>query len=363
MSYVLVVDDEPYICIMVTEFLELDGLKAVTAGNGREALAIVQREAPQMILCDISMPGMNGFEFLESVRGDPRLEAVPFIFLTGHGDRATMRRGMELGADDFLTKPFSQAELMATVRTRLDRQRKLAAMRQADDNLPGMVHVLPHELNTPLQKILGFSDILREDHTELTGAEIGELAETIHRSALRLHHVAENFLAFAQVQLARQDPQRLEHLQLEVVRTPADIITDAAQIVAIEAGRRNDLVGEVTDAPVYITEANLRKIVEELVDNACKFSDEGSDVLVTGDLDDDWYLLEVRDGGRGMEPAEIERIGAFAQFNRQLYEQQGLGLGLALTVRLAELHGGRVEIASAPGEGTRVSVFLRRAPD
>jgi signal transduction histidine kinase len=140
---------------------------------------------------------------------------------------------------------------------------------------------------------------------------------------------------------------------------PAVIIQDQAITGAQNIGRETDLLmGAVDTATVRIADEYLKKMVEELVDNAFKFSEPGQPVRVSGQVSGDAYVLSVMDHGRGMSPEQIAEVGAYMQFDRRIYEQQGSGLGLIISKRLAELHGGAMTIESIPGQQTTIFIAL-----
>src|SRR5262249_51784780 len=147
------------------------------------------------ILCDVNMPKLDGYATLTALRQHSGTAIIPFIFLTGISDKVNIRQGMELGADDYLTKPFSIPELLAAVKARLEKQS--AIVRQAEkklEELRGNISLaLPHELLTPLTGILGFSSLLAENYDRLRPTELFELANNLQQSALRLQRTVENF--------------------------------------------------------------------------------------------------------------------------------------------------------------------------
>src|SRR5712691_8267690 len=154
---VLVIDDTQEIRMIITESLNLYGFTTLTAEDGMSGIKMAQEHQPDLIICDINMPNLDGYGTLTALRENEATATIPFIFLSGAADKLNMRRGMELGADDYLTKPFTHKELMAAVNTRLEKQAEL--QRHSDkklDELRGNITLaLPHELRTPLNGILG----------------------------------------------------------------------------------------------------------------------------------------------------------------------------------------------------------------
>jgi signal transduction histidine kinase len=284
--------------------------------------------------------------------------------MTGLADNAGMRHGMELGADDYLPKPFTIDNLYAAVETRLKKaqalreeaEKKLADLR---DNISMM---LPHELRTPLNGILAYGEILSSDSGTLQPSEIAEMGQIIHESGKRLERLIENFLIYSQIELMGKDPQRTGALRKKQTQFPRKVVEARAAHQAREAGRQNDLKLDLTDKPVAISEEYLTKIVDELVHNAFKFSKAGKSVEVTLETSDNVLILKVGDHGRGLGTDQIQKIGAYMQFDRKTHEQQGLGLGLTIAKRLTELHGGSLTLETAPESGTSVIVKLPLAP-
>jgi two-component system, sensor histidine kinase and response regulator len=271
-----------------------------------------------------------------------------------------MRRGMDLGADDYLTKPFTHEELMAAVNARLEKQAEVERRSEKKlDELRGNITLaLPHELRTPLNGIIGLASIIIEDYATVPREEILESAHYIHESALRLHRLIENFLVYSQIALMASESKRIE---LSNGMPPASVencLPELIRSVATRFKRDGDLQLLLEPAHLFVPEENLKKIVEELVDNAFKFSTPGQVVEVHGEIRDNAYHLAIKDLGRGMTTEQISKIAPHIQFDRKTYEQQGAGLGLIIAKRLTELLGGQFSIESKPGVETVVRVVF-----
>jgi two-component system, sensor histidine kinase and response regulator len=263
---------------------------------------------------------------------------------------------MELGADDYLPKPFAIEALYAAVDARLKKaqalrqeaEKKLADLR---DNISMM---LPHELRTPLNGIVAYGEILAVDAANMPPAEIAEMGRVIYDSGKRLERLVENVLIYAQIELLAADPQKVSALRQKQTTSPRTLIEERARAQA--GDRLDDLVLEITDLPMPISEDYLAKIVEELVQNAFKFSEAGRRVRLSQFALPNGVALSVSDQGRGFSTEHITKIGAYMQFDRKMHEQQGLGLGLTIARRLTELHGGTLTIQSERDSATTVTV-------
>ena len=363
MKRILVIDDEAWLREMIHMALAQKGFEVLEAENGAAGIEIAQKTLPDLVLCDVNMDKVDGYRTLSSLRSVPGTASIPFILMTGLADHAGMRHGMELGADDYLPKPFTIDALYAAVEARLKKaqmvkqeaEKKLADLR---DNISMM---LPHELRTPLNGILAYGEILSADSETLTASEVAEMGQVIHESGKRLERLIENFLIYAQLELTGTDPQKVIAMRKKMTPSPRSIIEKHAREQAQAARRPEDLVLEVNDQPLPISEEYLVKIVDELVQNAFKFSQPDSRVVVSLSDSPGGSTLIVTNWGRGFSTEHITRVGAYMQFDRKLHEQQGLGLGLSIAKRLTELHGGTLTIESERGARTAVAVKLPKS--
>ncbi|MFN8528078.1 MAG: response regulator [Anaerolineae bacterium] len=358
---ILVVEDAHSLRRDIVEMLGFEGYEVIDAENGKRGVERALTEHPDLIICDIMMPIMGGFEVLETLRKEKATAAIPFIFLTARADRMDWRFGMASGADDYVTKPFTAVELLETVKTRLDRRTLYEEI--ADEKMEvvrgNIITAMPHELRTPLNVILGFSGLMSMDIDLLDGTRIAEMSSHINSAANRLYRLVENYITYAYTELLLSDSERHEVLKSGFMYHPKSPIEIYAMDRARLFNREADLVFDLTDIDkLAIHEEYFKKIVEELVDNACKFSTPGNLVVVRAAQEGTLYHLEFIDRGRGMKPEQIASLGAYMQFERRIHEQQGSGLGLINSMRLAELHDGSLRIESQVGKGTTVHVFL-----
>lgn len=361
MAKILVVEDTHSLRKDILEMLNFEGFEVRGAEDGIAGVQAAYQFQPDLIICDILMPGLDGYGVLAELKKDTAMSTIPFIFLTAKADKSDMRKGMEMGAYDYLTKPFSASELIAAVHTQLDRRdviKKLSDKR-LEDLRENILLALPHEIRTPLTSILGFSDIIAADSYDREPEQIAEMAQYINDAGARLYRLTENYLAYAQLEVMMTNAKWAEALHGYTTSDPRVIVHDAALEKAQAMHREDDLSLEVdANANVRILPDHLKKIVEELTDNAFKFSRWGTPVHVSTHLDDHKYRITVEDRGRGMTPEQIAAVGAYMQFGRRWFEQQGLGLGLIITRRLSELYDGETTIESAPDQYTRVTVTL-----
>ena len=344
----------------MVELLEIEDFDVISAPNGRVGFQKATEHLPDLILCDVMMPELDGYGVLTALRSNPTTATIPFIFLTAKTEHSDRRQGMGLGADDYLTKPCSAEELLDAVRTRLKKQELFEKQSQLklDELRRSITHSLPHELRTPLNGILGNTELLLLELEDLNPAEMRTMLEDIRASGQRLNRLIINFLLYADLELIATNSQRIQALQKSSVNSVDSLILESAKEQARQFGREADLQLNLADSGVQMAATRLAKLVEELVNNAFKFSETGTPVLVTTGVENDRFVLSVADKGRGMAPEQIQKMGAHLQFERKLYEQQGSGLGLSIVKRLVELHGGKLSVESEANRHTIVRVEL-----
>jgi signal transduction histidine kinase len=360
MPKILVIDDDELVRDMIVVALRQHGLEALEAADGIEGVQLAKRSHPDLVLCDLQMPKLDGYGTLAALRQDQTTAAIPFIFLTGYADQKKMRQGMNLGADDFLSKPIAVPELLAAIQTRLEKHRltREQAERRLHTLRSNITFSLPHEIRTPLSGIIGFAEVLRDDNANLKPDEISEMASLILKSAKRLGNLTENFLSYAQLEVLASDPERVALLRTERTTMLDMHIEELSKKKGEEVKRSNDIILHLSGGEAAISTAHMRRVVEELIDNALKFSHAGTVVELISERVEDTFRLRVTDAGVGMSAEEVSELQAYRQFHRKEREQQGTGLGLAIVKRLVELYGGSLSIQSEVGKGTTVVVEL-----
>lgn len=361
MKKILVVEDAHTLRKDIVEMLQFEGFDVDSAENGKEGLDRVRNNRPDLIISDIMMPVMDGMRLLESLRAEPEIATIPLIFLTARTDRVDMRQGMELGADDFVTKPFHAAELLATVHAQLKKMqvREEETEKRMEDLRGNIILALPHELRTPLNAVLGFSELMAVDADTISADRIRDMAQHIQKAGRRIFALIDSYLLYAHLELLLTDTRRIAEARDARTIHPEHTISYSARDTAARYNRSDRLILELE--PIYqisVSELYLKKMVDELIDNAFKFSLAEAPVRVSSRIDGSRYVIRVEDKGHGMEPEQVAQVGAYMQFSRRIQEQQGTGLGLVIARRLSDLHDGTFNIDSKPGVGTTVTASL-----
>ncbi len=364
MKRILIIDDEEPMRMTIAMTLEAAGYETLQAVSGAPGLALAREQLPDLTICDVNMPEMDGTAVLRAFRADPDLASRPFIMMTGNPAQTPQRVGMNLGADDYLVKPFKATDLIACIEMRLKRaDLHWRVEGKTLQELRTTLHsVLPHEFFTPLAGIIGLSEVMREEARDLTPDQIVNYATDIERSGQRLHRTLRNYLKILDLDQAQADPAAKPRRSdpLKPAETVA-VIESTARAVAVKHARTGDLHLKLSPCASPGDRDTLSVFTEELLENACSFSRQGTPVTVELFAEGNGIVLRVTDKGRGMAQEQINRIGAFMQFDRKRYEQQGLGLGLSVVGRLLQRAGGSLNVQSTVGEGTIASLSLPNA--
>jgi two-component system sensor histidine kinase/response regulator len=356
MNTVLLIDDDEIILATFGVALRDHGYRVFEASTGAAGFELAKQQLPDIIITDIAMPAGDGEALLNQIRQHPDLAHKQVVLMTGNIAVTGPRRGMDAGADDYLSKPVTIPALLKCVEARLKRaQIHWRVEDRMLQQLRASLHSnLPHEFFTPLGGILGLTEILRSEWDVMPAREVKEILADVHHSALRLHRTLRNYLLSLELRDVTEAGQLPRPLPAHEIETA---VWSGIRTAARHHQRTADVSVTIEPCDLLVSVEDVAILVEELVDNACLYSAPGSPIEVSLGAKG---LLTVSDHGRGISEDELKRVGAFQQFERYHHGKEGLGLGLSLVYRLAAKCGTKPAIESRPGEGTSVRIsFLR----
>jgi two-component system sensor histidine kinase/response regulator len=362
---VLVVEDDIHLLEGIRDILELDGYAVLTAENGTHGLEILhgQSAPPDLIVSDIMMPKMDGIQFFTEVRKESRWLEIPFIFLTAKGEKADYQKGMRMGVDDYVIKPYDPGDLLIKIESRLERLRSLRnAHSEVMANLKRQIlTILNHEFRTPLTFVVAYADMLNESQTtQLSHEEILSYLRGVSNGAERLRNLIENFILLVEIETGDVNntfswrTSLIEDVELILLSA-----VDRAKPFTVDDPHPFQVQVEGKIPPFIGDTEYLISAMSHLLQNAIKFSEPDMPVTIGAKVENDRLHLWVRDEGRGIPKAELDNIWqSFYQINRPQFEDQGTGAGLAIVRGLTELHGGTVHVASEPDKGSTFTLIL-----
>ncbi len=354
---ILVIEDEEAVRENLVDLLFASDFDAFPAINGLDGLSKMQTIKPDLIICDINMPEMDGFELLDIMRRNPDTYSIPFLFLTALTDNKIQRKGMTLGADDYITKPYDSMDLINAIKNKLEKFDSLRktfskSSEVTDKNDNG---IIPFEILTPLNNIRGFTQVLINSCDELDSDERKSILNIISHSSDRLIKLIENYTML----LKLEDSKSYELMPNPEPNNIKKLITNK-QLYLQEYYEDKEIspVVNVDDCYFYFDFNHLNKIVSEVIENAYRYSIDNKHVYIEGKKTEVSYLLKVEHYSKGMSANFIDNITNFSFANTPEFEQQSYGLGLALVKKLVELHNGNFEFSSIPYETTTVKIML-----
>jgi two-component system sensor histidine kinase/response regulator len=365
---ILVVDDEIRVIKRVEALLIPQSYEVIAASNGEEALQLAQQERPDLILLDVLMPVLDGFEVCRRLKDNAETCLTPVVFMTVLQEVGDRVKGLEAGADDFLTKPVHRDELLARIRTSLRLKQTIdhkvrslhRQLQEVTERGTQFVTSMSHELRTQLDVIIGFSEVLQEQSCGTLNPQQEEYLNYILTGGNHLLDLINGLLDLAKIEAGKVD------LQLEEMHLKSLLEENLELIQGRALAHDITLSLEVADDVDTIVgdKRKVKQIVFNLLSNALKFAPDKGKAGIKATKSADGVQIAVWDTGAGIAPEG--QLWIFEEFQQVSHEQAtptiGTGLGLALAKKFVELHGGTIGLESSPGQGNTLIFSLPNLP-
>ena len=369
---ILIVDDVPANLEVVSRHLESHGYRTVVAQSGKEGIERAELVRPNLILLDVLMPGVDGFETCRRLKASETTRDIPVVFMTALTDSADKLTGFEVGAVDYVTKPLDGAEVLARIDTHLSlstlrrelerqnaqlreeiaaRERVQEALQRSNTELEQLAYVASHDMQEPLRMVASYLQLVADRYQGQLDAEADEFIGFAVDGAKRMQALINDLLAYSRVG-TKARPFAPTDCAAIVATAIADL-----RVAIDESGAR------VTSGPLPVVMADamqLAQLFRNLLGNAIKFRGSAPpQVHIEAESADAGWRFAVRDNGIGIAPEYFDRIFVLFQRLHGRREYPGTGIGLALCKKIVERHGGRIWVESVPGSG---SVFRFTLP-
>jgi two-component system sensor histidine kinase/response regulator len=360
---ILVVDDTPANLHLLAGMLKDRGYKARPVPSGKLALQAAKSDPPDLILLDITMPEMNGYEVCRRLKADEHLKEIPIIFISALNETMDKVTAFGVGGVDYVAKPFQFEEVEARVKTHLQLRRQQRELQESYEKLralealrDSLVHMIVHDLRTPLNGIYGFLQLLEMEEKEQLSEKGVKYLERVVRSTVTLMDMISTLL----------DVSKMEAGEMKLHLTECDLAGAAHEVLtrveALKRGRRV-VLDAPGDAVTVIADAELvTRVIQNLVGNALKFAPDGSEVRIGIEPGEGQVRVFVRDSGPGIPPEYHARIfEKFGQVEARAQQQKfSTGLGLTFCKLAVEAHGGHIGVESTVGQGSTFWFVLPR---
>lgn len=343
---VLIVDDIPENLQVLGNILISKGLDVGFATNGAEALENVKFNPPDLILLDIMMPGMNGYEVCVKLKENSSTRDIPVIFLTAKTQPEDIIKGFEVGAVDYVTKPFNSGELLARVTTQLELKNSRDLIKRQNQELIELnatkdkfFSIISHDLRGPFSGLLGLTELISTDGDSMENDEIIDLTRKIHSTLRNQYNLLENLLQWANMQTQRFE---LRPQKVNLCQAFKDIAT------ALQANALKKQITFVNSVPnnifVFADYLMLRSILHNLISNAIKFTFDGGSISFDIELKGAMVLIKIKDTGVGMPDEVLSKLFRIDKYHSSVgtNNEKGTGLGLILCKEMVEKNKGKI---------------------
>jgi len=358
-DHILVVDDSPDNLFLVQTILEEEGYEISLAEDGRVALEQIEVALPDLVLLDVMMPEMDGFEVTKRIRENAKLPFMPILLITAF-DQPSVVKGLDSGADDFIRKPVEVDELLARVRSLLRLKRAIDEREQIARQREDFVSWMTHDLRTPIVAAERMLMLFQQGALGELSAGMQEAIATMARSNRNLLAMVNTLLEVYRYEAGRKNlyfsPVKVEEVIEEVIQELAPLADEKNLSLTFN-------MAEKVNTKVVGDRLELHRVFTNLIGNAIKFTDTGSvEVRLSNrpnasNPNTFWTVIEVQDTGCGISPEDQKML--FERFRQGSHKRSGSGLGLHLSKRIVETHYGTLEVKSELGKG---SLFIVRLP-
>lgn len=359
---VLIVDDVTKNLQLMGTILRNKGYDIALATSGMDALETLKDTQPDLILLDIMMPEMDGFEVCNKLKQNERFRDIPVIFLTGKSATDDIVKGLKAGAADYVTKPFNTAELLLRVKTQialkkskdqlLEKNRELQQLNAAKDKF---FSIISHDLKSPFQGLIGLTELLHEDINSMGKDDIHEFAKMIHESARNLLNLLENLLEWA---VLEQNKQHCEPEKTDL----ANVIEKSIKLFHANITAKNITLNNTVEKPLlaWVDKNMIDTVIRNLLSNAIKYTPEDGQIELTADRNETGIILSISDSGIGMNEKTRKQLFRIGETTSQpgTNNEKGTGLGLLICEELVHKNNGFIDVKSAPGKGSTFTITL-----
>jgi len=353
--YILVVDDNPMNLMLTSRVLENEGYLSRTAENGIEGIAAIEEEIPALILLDITMPEMDGFEACRLINKNEKWKEIPIIFLTANTETEDLVEGFNAGGVDYITKPFKEEELLVRVRNHLELAESRKTILEMNKSRDKLFSIIAHDIRSPLSGIQQTIDAIDQGYFDPCTEDFKEV---IHHLLIRTKETSTLLSSLLQWTGIQSDGIRLHPKETDLKQ----VLDSCVHLLEANAHYKSiQIVNEVSEARIcWCDEVSMHTVFRNIISNAIKFTPLNGMITIRSEKTIDEIQVSISDTGVGMSEEVIQTIFKKNQHfsSTGTANEQGTGLGLMLVKDFILKNNGRINISSKKGEGTTFTVEL-----
>ncbi len=347
---ILVVDDDAKDVKTIVMILKPEGYFIESVNSGEKALDFLKTGRPDLILLDIIMPGIDGFELCKQIKNDPRINDIPLMFLSARYDYKDVVKGFELGAVDYITKPFNALELTLRVKSQLtlrSTQQRLKAINQSKDDL---LSVLSHDLRNPLISIQSGLKLLYQ-RTPEKNKEWQQIYDHMSRVSSSAFHLLNTILDWSKTQMSTLEENPQEYDLKDIVNNVTQLYQGTADLCNVK------IISDIASQKITVDKEMFSIILRNLLSNAIKYTESGGKIRISAENNAKHKSITVSDTGAGMSSELLNKVMAFDAFGSDVKssDEFSMGFGLSLCKVYVKRIGGQISAESQLGKGTQVT--------
>lgn len=357
---IFIAEDCPESLQLLYQFLKDENYRISAVGNGKQAIDMIPDINPDLILLDIMMPDIDGFTVCEQLQKNSVSREIPIIFITAKTDKIDVVKGFEMGAVDYITKPFNGAELLARISTHLELKISREALKELNATKDKFFSIIAHDLKNPLQGLLSSSEVLYKFYEAFDESKKKELIQRFYNSSQQFSALLKNLLTWS---LSQQGRIRLNPKEINI----AVIIEENIELIKETAEKKNIKYSTdiKNDSIAWADKNMIRTVIRNLVSNALKFTHSGGEINIKIEHSKPYINIIVSDNGIGIPPEDIPGLFKLDTYksNKGTLGEKGTGLGLILCKEFVEKNNGIIHVGSIPGKGSIFTVSLPISKD
>lgn len=360
---ILVVDDIEQNIGVITQILKNSGFRVMAALSGATAIKIAQKRKPDLILLDVMMPDINGFETCQQLKNIPATKQIPVIFLSALNDVETKVKGFEVGGVDYITKPFQEPEVIARVKLHLriadlekEKRSHIDKLNELNEEKDKMMQIVSHDLRSPLGSIKGIAELLRDGEEAMDVNKVREFSSLIAVSSLTLINLVNDLLDLAKIESGSM-ALNLTEFDMRVLVLSC---VETMHMLAYKKGIIIDFDAPDNEILMQGDKPKLMQVFNNIISNSVKFTNDKGNIRIKCSQSESGVHIQISDNGIGIPADVIPKL--FEKFGKHQRAgtsgEKGTGLGMPIVKRFIELHGGKIVVESIVGEGSTFLVTL-----
>jgi DNA-binding response OmpR family regulator len=340
MCKILVIEDDPNVRANTVDLLKEEGYEVLEAENGRIGIDKAIGNIPDLIISDIMMPEADGFTVYRELQNNILTASIPFILLSAKTEIMDIRSGMNMGADDYITKPFKTSDLLKSVNTCLNKSKKIGG--QINENSNILSDWLPLEKNSSYEAILDFSELIKDNPVELSEEEIRNIMNYAYHGERKVNKYNQKPAYYRELENFLKDKKCIAAFRNCCTNSIGKVIYNTIIRTAEKYERRNDLMVDIQDGKINIFQKHLEIAVAEMVENACRFSKKGTTISIFSAVEENKYILSFLNNGKNIKEEQIIDLEVLDKYDRTDFIRPGSGLGIV--EKIMKLYNGLLSI-------------------